>query len=184
MEAASRSEANSVWEHFSEDDDRMRTSKQLCKTDPGLSSSQRSIPEPSGSGIGAVFTVGTGNFSQGCLPASLYSPEAFQVPNGFSLPYVVAGWVSGSVRVSNPYESTMQSRDLREIETQINPIYKSKNDTIELNADYQVSPSITFTSQTGLNTDSCGRPKTTIASIQRRIFSSGNPITHICAIAP
>ena len=26
-----------VWEHFSENDDRMRTSKQLCKTDPGQS---------------------------------------------------------------------------------------------------------------------------------------------------
>ncbi len=27
-------QATLVWEHFSEDDDRMRTSKQLCKTDP------------------------------------------------------------------------------------------------------------------------------------------------------
>src|SRR6185312_17071488 len=30
-----RLHANHVWEHFSEDDDRMRTAKQLCKKDPG-----------------------------------------------------------------------------------------------------------------------------------------------------
>ena len=29
-----------VWEHFSEDDDRMRTAKQLCKTDPGPDSAR------------------------------------------------------------------------------------------------------------------------------------------------
>ncbi len=146
-----------VWEHFSEDDDRMRTAKQLCKTDPGLSSVDGvSIPTPSqasSNGIGAAFTVSTGYLSQGCLPASLYSPESFEVPNGFSLPYVVAGWVSSGMSVSNPYASTTQSTDLRTIETQIDPKYKAKNDTVELNADYSVTPTITLTSQTGYNQD-------------------------------
>jgi iron complex outermembrane receptor protein len=149
-------QANFVWEHFSEDDNRMRTSKQLCKTDPGPASINGvMVPPPSTSGAtSAAFTPSDSYFSQGCLPTSFYSPQAFEVPNGLSLPYVVAGWVSGSVRVSDPYASTVQSRNLREIETQINPIYKAKNDTIELNTDYQVSPSLTFTSQTGFNTDS------------------------------
>ena len=152
-------QANFVWEHFSEDDDRMRTSKQLCKTDPGLSSvGGIAVPEPGSqlyltNGIGAAFAITTGYLSQGCLPTSLYSADAFQVPNGFSLPYVVAGWISGAMRVSNPYASTVQSPDLRIIETQIDPVYKAKNDTVELNVDYNVTPELTFISQTGYNQD-------------------------------
>ncbi|HVP86418.1 MAG TPA: TonB-dependent receptor, partial [Rhizomicrobium sp.] len=150
--------ATLVWEHFSEDDDRMRTSKQLCKTDPGLSSILGThVPVPGELGGGPViqaFLVTTGYLSQGCLPASLYSPESFEVPYGYSLPYVVAGWVSGGVRISDPYANTMQSPNLRVIETQINPIYRAKNDTIELNADYSVTPALTLTSQTGFNKDS------------------------------
>ena len=34
LEAVRELQTNLVWEHFSEDDDRMRTGKQLCKTAP------------------------------------------------------------------------------------------------------------------------------------------------------
>ena len=75
-----------VWEHFSEDDDRMRTAKQLCKTDPGLSSVDGvHVPYPgeeSGGPVIQAFTITTGYLSQGCLPASLYSPNSFEVPYG------------------------------------------------------------------------------------------------------
>ena len=147
--------ATLVWEHFSEDDDRMRTSKQLCKNDPGLSSVDGvHVPTPVGlPPITAAFTITTGYLSQGCLPASLYSPESFEVPNGFSLPQVVAGWVTDHVNVEDPYASTSQSKNLRVIETQINPAYRAKNDTAEFNIDYAVVPSLTFTSQTGFNED-------------------------------
>ena len=152
--------ATLVWEHYSENDDRMRTAKQLCKTDPGPSS-VAGVPVPaaasgafSNSGIGEAFFIDTGKLSQGCLPASLYSAESFQVPNGYSLPYVIAGYTSGGMNVQiDPYASTTQSRDLRVIETQINPLYKAKNDTLELNTDYNVTPALTFTSQTGYNQD-------------------------------
>ena len=156
---SSRSEnlqAYLVWEHFSEDDDRMRTSKQLCKTDPG----------PSEVGGVPVETGGTNNayvaqnyLSQGCLPSSLYSNDAFQVPNGFSLPFYDA---LGSLDIPitaheglefDPYASTTQSHNLRVIETTLNPQYKAKNDTLELNADYRVTPVLTFSSQTGFNND-------------------------------
>src|SRR6185437_3669165 len=46
------------------------------------------------------------------------------------------------------------SRNLRVIETQLNPIYRAKNDTVELNMDYSISPALTFSSQTGYNQDS------------------------------
>jgi len=145
-------QVNLVWEHFSENDDRMRTAKQLCKTDPGLSSVLGvHVPSPP-DGLQGAFTLSTAYLSQGCLPTSLYSPDAFEVPNGFSLPYVVAGQVSGGLS-GNPYASATQSSNLREIETQIDPRYRAKNDTVELNADYELSPELTLSSQTGYNED-------------------------------
>ena len=39
------------------------------------------------------------------------------------------------------------------IETQIDPTYKAKNDTLELNVDYHVASTLTFTSETGYNQD-------------------------------
>jgi len=149
--------ATLVWEHFSENDDRMRTSKQLCKTDPGPTTVDGvHVPYPgelSSQPITNAFVFSTGYLSQGCLPASLYSPESFEVPNGYALPYVVAGWVSNALRVANPYAGTTQSSNLRVIATQINPQYRAKNDTVELNADYNVTPALTVTSQTGYNQD-------------------------------
>jgi len=149
-----------VWEHFSENDDRLRSSKQLCHRDPGPAT------------VGGVSTanglqgLAGGFLSQGCLPSSLYSPEAFEVPNGQSLPYygglVGAGYNFALVSPLNafvspakidPYTSTVQSQDLREIESTLNPVYRAKNDVVELNADYKITPALTFTSQTGFNHD-------------------------------
>ncbi len=147
---ASTLSATLVWEHFSEDDDRMRTSKQLCKTAP--------IPDSVG-GVAVGSAGGTsepGDFlSQGCLPTSLYSKDAFEVPNGFSLPYYSAFTSAGfPVRTGfDVYASTTQSQNLRVIESSLNPLYKAKNDTVELNADYDVTSALTFTSQTGFNHD-------------------------------
>jgi len=143
-----------VWEHFSEDDDRMRTAKQLCKTDP-TPTEVRGVPV--GNSFIAAYSSGP-YLTQGCLPSSLYSADAFQVVNGDSLPYYeplgnkgVPVW--GNYANFDPYASTTQSRNLRVIETALNPIYKAKNDTVELNADYTISPTLTATSQTGFNQD-------------------------------
>jgi iron complex outermembrane recepter protein len=140
-----------VWEHFSEDDDRMRTSKQLCKTAP-TPDSVLGIPVPP-----ELYSAASAKpyLSQGCLPASLYSSEAFEVPNGYALPYY-AGIQFSNVPVRqdfNVYLGTIQSRNLRVIESSLNPTYKAKNDTVELNTDYEITPNLTFTSQTGYNQD-------------------------------
>jgi len=156
-----------VWEHFSESDDRMRTAKQLCYSDnptnhPALNNvGGVNAPNAStvGDAFGLAFTLTTASFSQGCLPAGLYSSKSFEVPYGYALPYVIAGYAaaglsSGGLNPNiDPYLHTTQSRDLRTIETQINPRYVAKNDTLELNADYALTPSLTFTSQTGFNQD-------------------------------
>jgi len=155
-----------VWEHFSEDDDRIRSAKQLCKTDygPGYQ------PPPAGLlGQGAI-TIGTRHpplsssafvgygdyWLQGCVAASLYSPESFEAPLSFALPYIIGfDTISGTPKGPNqlPYNNVAQSPNLREINSSIDPIYKAKNDVVELNADYAITPTLTFTSQTGFSHD-------------------------------
>ena len=59
--------ANLVYEHFEENDDRLRSGKQLCRKDPGPSE-VNGVPiaqngDPVFGGISVVY------FSQGCLPA-------------------------------------------------------------------------------------------------------------------
>src|SRR5690606_28228386 len=64
-----RIEANLIWEHFEEDDDRLRSGKQVCKRDDRAEIG--GIPRPAKNGYAALF-------SQGCLAASLYAPESYQ----------------------------------------------------------------------------------------------------------
>jgi len=151
--------ADFVWEHFQEGDDRIRSSKQLCKRDNG--------PATIGgfsTAAGSDGQLGQEFLSQGCLPVSLYSPEAFQVPNALALPYygglIGAGFgqAIGSPLTSipghrDPYASVTQSTDLRVIESSLNPDYRAKNNVFQLNADYQIAPTLTLTSSTGYNND-------------------------------
>jgi iron complex outermembrane recepter protein len=148
-------QATLVWEHFSEDDDRMRTSKQLCKTDPSPTSVNGApVPTPILNISESLTILSSGYLSQSCKQTSLYSPDAFEVPNGFSLPYIIALGVAGGININvDPYANATQSRNLRVIESALNPTYKAKNDVVELNADYAITPSLTFTSQTGYNQD-------------------------------
>jgi outer membrane receptor protein involved in Fe transport len=147
-----------IWEHFSENDDRMRTSKQLCKTDP-TRTEVGGISTDGGQGGAAVQAYYPPNFlSQGCIPTSLYSADAFQVPNGTTLPYYEPLSNKGAPIIAtdfqfNPYSTTTQSRNLRVIESALDPEYKAKNDTVEFNADYTVTPALTLSSQTGFNED-------------------------------
>ncbi len=112
-----RFRSNLIWERFEEDDERVRTSKQLCHYDPG----------PEGidfTGFNPFFSAA---FSQGCAAGSLYDrgepglePDdpagaahgAYGTPNGASLPFVSGlfiGPVFGQVLFShyalggNPY---------------------------------------------------------------------------------
>ncbi|HTO42099.1 MAG TPA: TonB-dependent receptor, partial [Rhizomicrobium sp.] len=166
--------ATAVWEHFDEKDDRSRTGKQLCHHDDG--------PES----IGAqqnLQAFARAQMSQGCLPGSMYVPEAFGTPNGNSLPLVLAGLDQNFGRLGykhhapgtpgsrtddtvslvgggdpyrnpiDPYGGMMQSPDLRVISSAMDPKFQAKNDVLELNVDVDVTPGLTFTSQTGYNKD-------------------------------
>ncbi len=140
-----------VWEHFSENDDRLRSSKQTCKTAPTPQTIDGVPIENDGSG-----TFNPASYvSQGCLPASFYSKDAFEVPNGFTLPYFgptsnLGNPVNAGV---DPYGDAHNSTNMRNIESLLDPGYKVKSDLVQFNADYHITPELTFTSQTGFNND-------------------------------
>jgi outer membrane receptor protein involved in Fe transport len=168
-----RIDANLIWEHFEEDDDRLRSGKQLCHThevtgitsiDPGddpmvLDGRVRFFPtthfQTLPEGGQPLLGMGVqGTFSQGCAPASLYAPESFQVPNGLSLPYYTAlGAVALPDALDDPYVSRTQSRDLRVIESTVDPNYKAKADVVEFQLNVDVSDNLTLTSETAYSSD-------------------------------
>jgi iron complex outermembrane receptor protein len=162
-----------VWEHFQENDDRVRSAKQLCKKDPGPTSidgmpiNDTTVPTDTSfgtpAGLDASF-VSTW-LSQGCLPASFYSKDSYETPNGQVLPFYAFGEYAlngnnidhsaGGFLLANvdPYANQNQSENLRVIQSLIKPSYRAKSDTLELNGDYAVTPFLTLTSQTGYNKD-------------------------------
>ncbi len=86
--------ATAIWEHFSEDDDRLRSGKQLCARD----SAPSVVDGPAGPQYPNYdnYLVPGGNIGkesgcqQGCRAASLYSPESFGTPNASSFPFIAA----------------------------------------------------------------------------------------------
>ncbi len=140
-----------VWEHFSEDDDRARSTKQLCQKDPGPSV----VDGPTGPQVPDTANFGSSWLTQGCLPGSLYGPSAFQTPNAGGIPFVVAlelftPYVKPG---TDPYAGQTQSPNLRVVDSLLNPKYQAKNDTLEFNTDYTLSATLTLSSQTGYNND-------------------------------
>ena len=148
--------ADFIWEHFEEHDDRLRSGKQLCKRDPGpqtfTDSGNHTVTIPPAQGT--AFGLTQANFSQGCLPNNLYKKNSFEVVNGFSLPFVSGAAFEGFFSTTiDPYTSTTQSHNLRNIQSALNPVYKANNDTLEFNAEWQVTPYLTLNSETGYNRD-------------------------------
>ena len=160
MKPVEQLQAYLIWEHFSEDDDRVRSAKQLCEKDPGPTSVD---------GLDLTtypFTVNADNppgfisamvrawLSQGCLPTSFYSKNAYETPNGQAIPFIaVDEYFYKILNPVDPYASQTQSPNLRVIQSKINPSYRAKNDTLEFNADYALTTALTLTSQTGYNND-------------------------------
>ncbi len=140
--------ANLVWEHFSEDDDRLRSGKQLCERDPGPSS----VDGPDGL-VTNLDSSARAWLSQGCLPGSLYAPTAYETPNAGAIPFVGAAEyifsTDGYFYVhsgTDPYSGLNQSPDLRVIASELDPKYTAKNDTFELNTSFQINDALTLVS--------------------------------------
>ncbi len=157
-------EANLIWEHFEEDDDRLRSGKQLCKTHVPTEvagfTEVNGVPIANNPGLlnngqgSSGWNGAQGTFSQGCEPSSLYSPDSFQTPNGISLPYYLPlGAVFLPTALNDPYVSRTQSSDLRAIESTVDPSYKAKSDTVELQLNIDLSDTLTLSSETAWASD-------------------------------
>jgi len=150
-------EANLIWEHFQEDDDRLRSGKQLCKTHEvtelaGFPTTHyQTLPEYGQSLLAAGVQ---GSFSQGCTPESLYSPDSFQTPNGIALPYYLPlSAIFLPTALEDPYVNRTQSHDLRVIESTIDPQYRARTDLGELQLSIDLGADLTLSSETGYLSD-------------------------------
>ena len=152
LEAVRECANDLVWEHFSEDDDRMRTAKQLCKTAPF-----RTVEayRPARRRYGCVLS---GNL---CQPRM--SPDFALFARRFrgaericaailrqALGDMPAMPISSDL---DPYASTVQSRNLRVIEILSQSDLQSEKRHGGVQCRLSVTPTLTFTSQTGYNHD-------------------------------
>ncbi|HVP84974.1 MAG TPA: TonB-dependent receptor [Rhizomicrobium sp.] len=143
--------ANFVWEHFDENDDRERSTKQLCQKDtaPAVVDGPTGPQTPDGDNYGSIW------LEQGCKMTSLYASTAYQTPNASAVPFIAAlqRFSQYLTPQSDPYAGVTQSPDLRVTDSLIDPHYAAKNDVYELNIDVNVTPELTLTSQTAYNQD-------------------------------
>lgn len=152
-----RFRANLIWEHFEEDDNRSRTGKQLCTRDPGPTSV---------GGTPITQALNRNVLSQGCQAGSLYDDAAYSAPNGGS--YGPVRFLYGLLTIGrtptrqqipavpiglDPYAGVTQSRDLREIATSYDPVFRAKNDVVQLNMEFDLTDSLTLYSQTAYAKD-------------------------------
>ncbi|MBB6425046.1 TonB-dependent receptor domain-containing protein [Sphingopyxis sp. JAI128] len=159
-EPSDRFKINAIWQHFEEDDNRSRTGKQLCTTDPGVAQV----------GDIAVPEFLQSRFSQGCQSASLYEDAAFGAPNAKALAYVMFPQFNIGIgrdptappprplvfpidRNFDPYGDVVQSRDMREIATSYDPVFRAKNDVFQLNMEIGIGDDLTLVSQGAYSRD-------------------------------
>ncbi|HRP09446.1 MAG TPA: TonB-dependent receptor [Terricaulis sp.] len=169
FEPTSNFRGSFVWEHFDEDDNRSRTGKQLCNRDePPETIGSITVTDPVGPFPQTPFDLlaRPALFSTGCEAGSLYDDEAFGTPNGLSIPFVLSFLATGNwgyygdpsdpfslesvglLQVVDPYGGQMQSRDLREIASFRDPVYRAQADIFQLNLEYDIGANFTFNSQT------------------------------------
>jgi outer membrane receptor protein involved in Fe transport len=150
-------DVNLIWEHFQEDDERLRSGKQLCHKDIVTEVGGRPVTLTQtllDNGLPQLFSGVQATFSQGCHRGSLYSADAFQTPNGWMLPYYLPlGALSLPTARTDPYASAVQSRDLRVIESTVDPDYRARSDIGELQISFDLTDGIALQSETSYSTD-------------------------------
>jgi outer membrane receptor protein involved in Fe transport len=126
-----------LWDHFKESDNRSRIGKQYCTKDTGPAN----IGGLAYSAVPPVGQIQRGLFSQGCSPTSLYSPGALGTVNSQATLGGLFGALGG-FQTGDAYAGKMQIPGIRDIESTFDPIYKSKTDIYEFNAEFDVSENL------------------------------------------
>ncbi|MFC3079203.1 TonB-dependent receptor [Phenylobacterium terrae] len=128
-----------VWDHFEEDDNRSRIGKQFCTKDLGPANIGGLGYSTAAGGL--IGQIQRGLFSQGCLPTSLYDPSALGTVNSQATLGGLFGALGG-FQTGDAYAGKMQTPDIRDIESTFDPIYKSKTDIYQFNAEFDVTENL------------------------------------------
>ncbi|MDP3852464.1 TonB-dependent receptor [Phenylobacterium sp.] len=126
--------ANLVWQHFEEDDDRLRTGKGLCTRDNGPSSV---------GGVAVTNNVVRGFLSQGCTNGSIYADAANGTPNSLSTLFGLLAY-RGGLASGDLSANRRQVADLSTVESAVDPSYYAKEDVLELSAAWDITPTLQF----------------------------------------
>lgn len=130
-------DVNLVWQHFSEEDSRLRTGKGLCTRDNGPSSV---------GGVAVTNAVVRGFLSQGCADASVYTDAAYGTPNSLSTLYGILAFSRGLA--SGDIYGNTQPRSLSVIDAAMDPVYKAREDVVTLTASWDINDQLQLTSLT------------------------------------
>ncbi len=131
-----------VYEHYGEDDTRNRVGKQLCISDPGLTS------------VGGVPTNASQQafLTQGCLAGSIYQDAAYGALNSNSTLGGILANLGGINNFTDLYANhPRQNRNLHDIESAIQPLVTSQEDLVDLHMSYNLTDNLTISSITGYN---------------------------------
>jgi len=128
-----------MWDHFEEDDNRSRIGKQFCTKDTGPANVGGAAFSP----VPVIAQIQQGLFSQGCQSTSLYSPNVLGTVNSQATLGGLFGALGG-FQTGDAYAGKMQTPGIRDIESTFDPIYKSKTDIYEFNAQFNVTDNLTL----------------------------------------
>lgn len=125
-------------DHFNEDDNRSRIGKQFCVKDSGPAN----VGGAAFSANPAVALIQQGMFSQGCKDVGIYTPASLGTVDSRATLGGLFGYLGG-FQTGDAYVGKMQTPDFHDIESTFDPIYRSTTDIYQLNADWDITDSLT-----------------------------------------
>jgi outer membrane receptor protein involved in Fe transport len=142
-----------LYENYSEDDTRNRVGKQLCIKDPGPKFVGNVPIAPAG---GPILGNYAAFLNQGCLPGSLYQDAAYGTPNSnatFLATGNLVGLNNGTDVFRDPVTGApqMQNHNLHDIQSVIQPLFKSNEQLVDFHMAYNVTDTLTLTNIFGFN---------------------------------
>ena len=132
-----------VYDKFHEDDSRSRIGKQFCSKDVGPTN----VGGVAFSAVPAIGEVQRGLFSQGCRATALDASDVFGTVNSQSTLGGLFGALGG-FQTGDAYAGKMQSKDVRDIESSFDPIYRADTDIVQLHLEWDVTENLQLTSLT------------------------------------
>ena len=132
-----------VYDKFHEDDSRSRIGKQFCSKDVGPAN----VNGVAFSAVPLIAQVQRGLFSQGCRATALDASDVFGTVNSQATLGGLFGALGG-FQTGDAYAGKMQSKDVRDIESTFDPIYRADTDIVQLHLEWDVTENLQLTSLT------------------------------------